>query len=139
MSLTFEAIFEVSKADFEAIFSREAKDFISQIGLKFLPRIKEILDDRKVKKATLNQIANAEHLKDHLTKTAAQVDQSLQWKIKDLPDRLTNRHIDAGDVSPACLDQLERCLATCPSQLQGIQVRVSIIRIFFLENYLLFE
>ena len=45
-----------------------------------------------------------------------------QWKIQPLPKRLENRNIDAGDVSPAFIDSLNKYLSTNPNQLQGIQV-----------------
>lgn len=47
--------------------------------------------------------------------SAAQLD----WKISPLPQRLQNRHVDLGDVSPANPEHLKGALL---SPVQGIQV-----------------
>lgn len=45
--------------------------------------------------------------------------ESLEWKINDLPDRLRNRKLDLGDVSPANTIHFTDCLY---AEVQGIQV-----------------
>ena len=102
-------------------FSTDLIDFLSEIGQHFQSRIDGLLEKRKVKKATLDEFTKVEDIVHFLTENAPKVEPE-NWKIAALPNRLKNRQIDAGDVSPAFKDQLERYLSTSPDQLQGIQV-----------------
>lgn len=42
------------------------------------------------------------------------------WKIRQVPERLLNRRLDLGDVSPA---NFEHFLAALRADVQGIQVK----------------
>ena len=112
------------KINGEISFFQENQDlilFLEEIGLKFQSKIDELLEQRKVKKDVLDKLESVDDIIEFLSKNGN--DSNEEWSIEDLPKRVQNRFIDAGDVSPADLEQLEQCLNSSPDLLQGIQVR----------------
>lgn len=109
------------KTDFFDARNSELIDFLAEIGAEFQHKIDQLLHNRVLKKAVLDKIPDKEAIVNYLRENAPKVEEN-GWKIEELPARLRNRRIDAGDVSPANLDELERYLSCDPNELQGIQV-----------------
>ena len=118
MSSSTNITFNIKK---DPIFTSDLIDFLSEIGEKFQSKIEFLLEQRKTKKIALNNLSNAQDIVEFLNKNAPPLKEK-SWNIEPLPKRIQNRKIDAGDVSPAFLESLERYLSTDPDQLQGIQV-----------------
>ena len=118
MSSSTNITFNIKK---DPIFTSDLIDFLSEIGEKFQSKIEFLLEQRKIKKIALNKLSNVQDIVEFLNKNTPPLKEK-SWNIEPLPKRLQNRKIDAGDVSPAFLESLERYLSTDPDQLQGIQV-----------------
>ena len=105
-------------------FEPALANFLQKIGEKFQPKIDQLLLQRQVKKDILDRIESVQDLIDYLIGETPTIDKNESvWNIGKLPKRLEKRYIDTGDVSPSCLEHLEKCLNTSPDLLKGIQVR----------------
>lgn len=98
---------------FRTVFTKDAVEFVMQIVTVFEDRIEELQWKRLSKKLEF-------YLKGKLPSFPQTVVRSdTSWKIRPLPERLRNRHLDLGDVSPANTNQFVQALN---ADVQGVQV-----------------
>lgn len=102
------------EAEYEAIFTREAKRFLYDLVNRFESKVDRILLEREKRRIDiLDGKWKAEF------KSSRKCD---DWKIADIPARIRNRKLDLGDVSPANTANFVDALY---ADVQGIQVSVS--------------
>lgn len=94
---------------FEKLFTKNALDFVAELITTFEDRIDQLHWGRLKRKADIHLNGTLPHFSDRTP----------SWKIATLPDRLQNRQIDLGDVSPANTSHLTKALNT---NVQGVQV-----------------
>ncbi|XP_006824044.1 uncharacterized protein LOC100367444 [Saccoglossus kowalevskii] len=100
--------------EFNTIFTVEAVSFIAELVQQFDKNVDQMLQARIVRKANLD---SSGALPDFLSESRHIRESS--WKVKPVPRRLINRHIDLGDVSPSNEVHLKNALK---SKAQAIQV-----------------
>uniref|UniRef100_A0A182TUT4 malate synthase n=2 Tax=Anopheles melas TaxID=34690 RepID=A0A182TUT4_9DIPT len=99
------------EAAYKEIFTEGALQFLGQLVSQFDREVEQLLQNR-VKRRLLIQ-------EGKWTPEFQNRSESLEWKINDLPNRLRNRKLDLGDVSPANTIHFTDCLY---AEVQGIQV-----------------
>ena len=97
----------------DAIFTEDAKEFLSKLITRFDKDVSDLLCNRQKTKIEYNVSGKLPSFKQ----TEATEDKS--WRISPVPARLRQRHLDVGDVSPADGDKLRRALR---ADVDGIQV-----------------
>ncbi|KAF5300011.1 hypothetical protein FQR65_LT09267 [Abscondita terminalis] len=98
---------------FQTIFTKGALEFITQLVTAFEDDVEQLQWKRLRKKSEF-------YLKGELPsfpQSPARAD--LSWKIRPLPERLRNRELDLGDVSPANTNHFIKALN---ADVQGVQV-----------------
>ncbi|XP_038055014.1 malate synthase-like isoform X3 [Patiria miniata] len=98
---------------YNTLLTPGALSFIGDIAVKFDQRVEQMLNDRILKKAHLDR---SRGLPDFSPETSHI--RTGSWKVDPVPRRLTNRHVDLGDVSPANTGHFVQALQ---STAQGIQ------------------
>ncbi|XP_053675722.1 malate synthase-like [Anopheles nili] len=99
------------EAAYKEIFTDGALQFLGELVSKFDPEIEELLQNRCRRRLLLDE---------GKWKPRFQNDsETLEWSIDKLPERLRNRKLDLGDVSPANTVHFVDCLY---ANVQGIQV-----------------
>ncbi|XP_069781460.1 malate synthase-like isoform X2 [Narcine bancroftii] len=102
------------KVEFQTLLTPEAIQFLAELVSMFDADIEEILQLRIVKKLDLNRQGGLPGFLPH----TSHIREDQSWKVQPVPQRLQNRHIDLGDVSPANTEHFTRALR---STAQGIQ------------------
>ncbi|XP_022099618.1 uncharacterized protein LOC110984103 [Acanthaster planci] len=98
---------------YNTLLTPGALAFIGDIAAEFDSRVEQMLNDRILKKAHLDQ---SRSLPDFSPETSGI--RTGSWKVDPVPRRLKNRHVDLGDVSPANTGHFVQALQ---SSAQGIQ------------------
>ncbi|XP_052860500.1 uncharacterized protein LOC128267655 [Anopheles cruzii] len=96
---------------YKEVFTDAALDFLVELVSEFDQDVDLILQNRVKRRVLLEQGDWIPEFKNHSEK--------LEWKIDELPQRLRNRKLDLGDVSPANTVHFVDCLY---ADVQGIQV-----------------
>ncbi|XP_078260860.1 malate synthase-like [Rhinoraja longicauda] len=102
------------KVEFQTILTPEAIQFLAELVSTFDEDVEEILQLRIVKKLGLDRLGGLPEFLPH----TSHIREDQSWKVQPVPQKLQNRHIDLGDVSPANTEHFIRALN---STAQGIQ------------------
>ncbi|GLH01927.1 Malate synthase, glyoxysomal [Gryllus bimaculatus] len=98
---------------YNTLYSPDAIQFIAELVSTFDTRIEQLYWKRLTTKCTYQKL-------DQLPKFRNSPERhEKHWKVAPLPQRLQNRHLDLGDVSPANTDHFKKALL---ADVQGIQV-----------------
>lgn len=93
------------------IFTRNAKQFLLELIVKFDAKVDKLLLERERRRIEItNGNWTPQFKKTH----------EKNWKIAPIPDRIKNRKLDLGDISPANTILFTDALY---ADVQGIQVR----------------
>lgn len=96
------------------IFTKDAKQFLAELIAKFDAKVDAVLLERERRRI---EIAKGNW------KPQFEVTSEKNWKIAPIPDRIKNRKLDLGDISPANTILFTDALY---AEVQGIQVCFSI-------------
>ncbi|XP_015127822.1 uncharacterized protein LOC107048892 [Diachasma alloeum] len=99
------------KREFDELFTPEAIAFMVDLIVHFEERIERLYSDRLRRKAEFKSKPKVPRFQT--------VEGNADWKVSPVCDRLKNRHLDLGDVSPSNLTHFTSALQ---SDVQGIQV-----------------
>nr|XP_022908998.1 malate synthase-like [Onthophagus taurus] len=97
--------------NFEVIFNRGSLVFLKELENEFRDKINKLYKDRLNRNSYYQSNNTLPNFKNNPLKTP--------WKISNIPQRLQNRKIDLGDVSPSNSTQFFTSLT---QNVQGIQV-----------------
>lgn len=97
----------------QQLFSTEALQYLSDLVVQFDSRVKQLLLNRVQRKSLISQ---GKWKLNFVNDSAADI----SWRIADLPERLQNRKLDLGDVTPANSVHFKDALY---SDVHGIQVQ----------------
>ncbi|XP_033631700.1 malate synthase-like isoform X3 [Asterias rubens] len=98
---------------YNILLTPPALKFISDIASHFDQRVEQLLNERILKKAHLDETRGLPDFSPETSHIRAG-----SWKVDPVPRRLRNRHLDLGDVSPANTTHFSLALQSCA---QGIQ------------------
>uniref|UniRef100_A0A182M6P6 Uncharacterized protein n=1 Tax=Anopheles culicifacies TaxID=139723 RepID=A0A182M6P6_9DIPT len=99
------------EAAYKEIFTEEALEFLAHLVSKFDAEVEQLLQNRVKRKLLIQEGEWKPEFNNY--------SESIEWTIDALPDRLRNRKLDLGDVSPANTVHFTDCLY---ANVQGIQV-----------------
>ncbi|XP_059821168.1 malate synthase-like [Hypanus sabinus] len=105
---------ETLKVEFQTLLTSEAIQFLAELVSTFDEDVEEIFQLRIVKKLGLDRLGGLPEFLPH----TSHIREDQSWKVRPVPRRLQNRHVDLGDVSPANTECFIRALC---STVQGIQ------------------
>lgn len=97
------------EAEYAAIFTKEAKQFLYDLVTEFEPKVERILIARERRRLDI--------VEGKWTPTFRRVPGD--WKIAEIPQRVRNRQLDLGDVSPA---NTANFIDALYADVRGIQV-----------------
>lgn len=95
---------------YDTIFTKSAKEFLWELVTKFDAKLERVLLEREKRKI---EIATGKWVPKF------QTIQPSDWTIAEIPERVRNRKVDLGDVSPANTVAFTDALF---ANVQGIQV-----------------
>lgn len=100
------------ESQYARIFTKRAKEFLYDLITEFDAKVDKLLLERERRRI---DIANGKWLPkfDKI--------KDVNWKIAEIPERILNRKLDLGDISPANTTSFTDALY---ADVQGIQVRV---------------
>lgn len=98
------------ESQYARIFTKSAKEFLYELITKFDTKVDQLLLDRERRRI---DIANGKW-----TPNFERVGE-VNWKISEIPERIRNRKLDLGDISPANTISFTDALY---ADVQGIQV-----------------
>ncbi|XP_011311962.1 malate synthase, glyoxysomal-like [Fopius arisanus] len=99
------------KREFDELLTQNAIEFMVDLVMHFGARIEELYSDRLRRRAEFKSQPKIPRFQA--------VQGNDDWKVSPVCDRLRNRHLDLGDVSPSDLNHFTSALQ---SDVQGIQV-----------------
>ncbi|XP_055499500.1 malate synthase-like [Leucoraja erinacea] len=102
------------KVEFQTILTPETVQFLAELVSTFDEDVEEILQLRIGKKLCLDRNGGLPEFLPH----TSHIREDQSWKVQPVPQRLQNRHVDLGDVSPA---NTEHFITALSSTAQGIQ------------------
>lgn len=98
--------------EYNELLTVEAQDFLVNLFIQFEPDINSLYNERQQRRLALQ-----ENPKIPRFSVVKNVD--VNWQVEPVNNRLKNRHIDLGDVSPSDLKHFTAALC---ANVQGIQV-----------------
>ncbi|GJQ65319.1 hypothetical protein Trydic_g7435 [Trypoxylus dichotomus] len=98
---------------YQTLFTKEALNLLAELFLQFEQRISQLYCDRQIRKYKLRRYKEL----PKFLKSKQRSDKI--WKVDAVPERLANRRLDLGDVSPANTSHFFEALN---ADVQGIQV-----------------
>ncbi|KRT83340.1 hypothetical protein AMK59_3947 [Oryctes borbonicus] len=98
---------------YRVLFTKDALDLLAKLFLEFEHRINKLYCDRQIRKYELRASKNLPKFLNSKQRS----DET--WKVNPVPERLANRRLDLGDVSPANTSHFFQALN---ANVQGIQV-----------------
>ncbi|XP_032876466.1 malate synthase, glyoxysomal-like [Amblyraja radiata] len=104
----------ILKVEFQTILTPETVQFLAELVSTFDEDVEEILQLRIGKKLCLDRNGGLPEFLPH----TSHIREDQSWKVQPVPQRLQNRHVDLGDVSPA---NTEHFITALSSTAQGIQ------------------
>lgn len=111
LNLVIESAPHRLDAEYDAIFTKEAKNFLYELVVNFEPKVERILLEREKRRI---DILDGKWKPEF--RSSRKCD---DWKVADIPARIRNRKLDLGDVSPANTANFVDALY---ANVQGIQV-----------------
>lgn len=99
-------------SQYARIFTKAAKQFLSELVAKFDDQVEILLLQREKRRI---EIANGQWKPQFRTVN------DNNWRIADIPKRIRNRKLDLGDISPANTISFTDALY---ADVQGIQVNI---------------
>lgn len=108
------------KKEYDILFSEAFKDFITRLVHQFGPRLENLLDQRLYRRCGLDQVQDDDVINHLIHGSESLCPKEKDWHVGRIPSRLTNRHIDLGDVSPADKEALLNGLYA--AHVNGLQV-----------------
>lgn len=100
------------ESQYARIFTKPAKQFLSELVTKFDDQVEILLLQREKRRI---EIANGQWKPQFRTVN------DNNWRIADIPKRIRNRKLDLGDISPANTISFTDALY---ADVQGIQVNI---------------
>lgn len=98
------------ESQYSRIFSKKAKQFLYDLITEFDTKVESLLLEREKRRIHIT--------KGNWKPQWKRVDEN-NWKIAEIPARITNRKLDLGDISPANTISFTDALY---ANVQGIQV-----------------
>ncbi|KFB43957.1 AGAP005342-PA-like protein [Anopheles sinensis] len=99
------------EAAYKDVFTEGALEFLAQLVSEFDAEVERVLQNRIKRRLQVEQESWSPEFRN--------ASAALEWTIDELPERLRNRKLDLGDVSPANTVHFIDCLY---ANVQGIQV-----------------
>ncbi|KAJ9573471.1 hypothetical protein L9F63_009131 [Diploptera punctata] len=99
--------------EYQTLLNSDAVNFVAQLVDTFDDRVEQLHWHRLNRKCTLKKTWQMPQFLD------TGVRREKNWKVAQVPERLRNRHLDLGDVSPA---NTEHFTSSLLADVQGIQV-----------------
>lgn len=109
---------------YSRIFTKNAKQFLRELITEFDSKVDKLLLERERRRIDITSGKWKAEFK--------KIDEKNNWKIAEIPEKIRNRKLDLGDVSPSNTINFTDALY---ADVQGIQVSLKIYYLLIGNNY----